>query len=337
MVQALKVRLADIFGRKTPPKKDPFLATIEKVNKVLMSESKEIRPYDHSGTPGGILILKKDIPTIILSDIHARLDYVISILFYEDLMGYTILDKLSLNLVQILCVGDGVHAEGRAAQRWDDAFNEYKNAYKSHVNMDEEMRESFGVMEMIMEIKTSFPNNFHFLKGNHENITNEKGEGNHPFMKYAHEGPMVDYYVKKFYGQELSDQYYLFEKNLPVFAIGKNFLVSHAEPAAFFDRDQIIGYRDFPEVIEGLTWTDDGKSPEGVVEKMFNAYIEEGLREESFYFGGHRPIDGLYNPRAKGKFIQIHNPDKYIVAIMKTNRKINLERDIIEMKKKAKK
>ena len=224
-----------------------------------------------------------------------------------------------------------MHAEGRAARRWSLASHEFRTEFAVHDAMDEEMRESFGVMEMIMELKCACPDNFHFLKGNHENITNESGNGNHAFMKYSYEGSMVALYVQMFYGRNFVDEYYAFEKNLPLLAAGRNFLISHAEPAEFFSRQEIIEYRDNPHVTEGLTWTGDGEADSSAVMDMITEYIDPVYREEAYYFGGHRPVKNLYNTRSDGKYVQVHNPDKFIIARINSTGHIDLDRDIVEI------
>ena len=94
------------------------------------------------------------------------------------------------------------------------------------------MRESLGLMEMVMECKSAFPGRFHFLKGNHENIANEEGGGNHPFVKFALEGFMVADYMRLLLRRRRSwPATTSFEKELPLLAVGSGFLASHAEPA----------------------------------------------------------------------------------------------------------
>lgn len=327
----LKNRLFDIWDRRDPPDPNDFLQLVERINQDLINEDENIRPHDALDLPGGIISLKQNIPTILVPDIHARMDLILSIMLFEDADGHTVIQNMAMDKVQVVCVGDGVHAEKRAAQRWANAFKEFETDYAVHKNIDEEMRESFGVMEMIMEIKSCFPLNFHFLKGNHENISNEEGDGNHPFMKFSYEGPMVAYYVEKFYGEEFLEKYSNFEKNLPIFAIGKNFLVSHAEPRTFYDRETLIEYRDHPEAIIGLTWTSDDAAEDDSVGHMIDYYIDNINQDAAYYFGGHRPVKGLYNERANGRYIQIHNPDKFIIAVIDPNKQINLEEDIIEI------
>jgi len=326
----LKTRLRDIYLRETPPNCEDYLKILYNINSVLLKEDRNIRPNDSSGFPGGIVYLKK-IPTIIVPDIHARMDFVMNILFSKDSDDETNLQKVASDKMQIICVGDGVHAEKRAAKRWAQAYKEFLSDYSVHDSMDEEIRESLGLMEMIMEVKANYPSNFHFFKGNHENIKNEEGGGNYPFLKFSYEGPMMVYYISKFYGEEFLDEYYRFEKNLPLFAVGKNFLVSHAEPLSFYTREEILEYRKNPDVIEGLTWTADDSANDGSVQEMLNYYIEnEEDRKNAYYFGGHRPVKDLYNPRADGRYIQIHNPDKFIIARI-GKEPIDLKRDIIEL------
>jgi hypothetical protein len=203
--------------------------------------------------------------------------------------------------------------------------------FRSHQNMDEEMRESLGVMEMVMEVKRRYPEQFHFLKGNHENIGNESGGGNLPFRKYALEGAMVLAYMQQFYGSLLLRQYARMEKELPLLAIGSGFLLSHAEPATFYPPRKVVGYRNDPEVVAGLTWTDNDEAEEGSVESMLKYYLGEQPPNGGLYLGGHRPAVGSYRLRAGGKYVQIHDPERFVIARLPAVGPIVLERDIVRI------
>lgn len=327
----LKKRLLEIYARENPPAGNEFHKLLKKVNKTLSREDPDQRPRDASGQPGGVIYLLPDATTIIVPDIHARMELVLNVLLYEDRHGRSNLDKLSTGELQVVCVGDGVHAEGRAAKRWALALEEFKADFATHENMDDEMRESFGVMEMVMETKSSFPSTFHFLKGNHENIRNETGSGNFAYGKYAYEGAMVYHYVQKFYSKAFIEQYVVFEKNLPLLAIGNNFLISHAEPYTFFDRRQVIEYRNDPYVVECMTWTDNDMAEDGSVQRMIGHYLGEEQIGQSYYFAGHRAISGRYRYKAESGFVQLHNPKKSIIAVIKPDEKIDLDIDIIEI------
>lgn len=104
------------------------------------------------------------------------------------------------------------------------------------------------------------------------------------------------------------------ELSLPVFIFGPGFLASHSEPARFFPEEEIINARQFPEVVAGLTWTDNGSASVNAVPEMLSFYQRDF--PEALYFGGHRPVSDRYALRAAGRFVQIHNPDKQNVAVV---------------------
>ncbi len=325
----LERKLGELFRNGEPPEVESYRHIVQGALETLASEPEDIRPPDIDGKPGGLVLLNTDIPTIVVPDLHARMDFFLSVLHHRPEDGERAIDLMARGELQIVCLGDGFHAEGRAARRWAAALKEYEDGYKRHRNMDNEMRESMGVMGMVMEVKKSFPGHFHFLKGNHENITNELGGGNYPFRKFAMEGHMVVDYVRRFYGEELLSEYALFEKQLPLLAVGCTFLISHAEPAAFFPRQHVIDYRRHPSVVAGLTWTDNDEAQAGSVSRMISHYLGEDC--PCYYFGGHRPVTGSYKVRAEGRYVQIHDPARFVIAHLPADREIDLDRDVYEI------
>ena len=307
------------------------MGILSTASRALDDEDTFIRPRDSCGLPGGLVHLRRDLATVVVPDLHARADFFLSLMLMEDPRGLSTLARLEEESLQVVCVGDGFHAERRAAERWSRAYEEYVDLFDDHAHMDEEMKESLGLMEMVMEVKAAFPRVFHFLKGNHENIANEEGGGNHPFRKFSHEGMMVSYYVWKFYGEEFLSLYYAFEKKLPLLAVGRNFIVSHAEPALFYDREAVVEYRSRPDVVEGLTWTDNGSAEEGSVERMLAHFLGDEAAVKGYHFGGHRPVRGLYVTRSEGRYVQIHNPDRWVIARVEPHGNIDLEHDIVEI------
>jgi hypothetical protein len=328
-MRALAERLEQIFREEGPPGADALREVVTRAVEALRSEPETVRPRDGEGRPGGLVRLERDLPTIIVPDLHARMDFFLRVLAWEDEAGRTAGELMAAGRLQIVCVGDGVHAEGRAALRWVAALEEFQEGFRSHESMDEEMRESLGLMRMVMETKASFPGRFHFLKGNHENITNELGNGNFPFRKFAQEGLMVLAYVRRFYGEEVLGGLSRFEKELPLLAVGRGFLVSHAEPADFYPRERVVGARDDPDVVAGLTWTDNGEAAPGSVQRMLAHYLGEEEAAGGYYFGGHRPVSGGYELRAEGRYVQIHDPDRFVVARVPDSGAILLERDVV--------
>ena len=75
-----KNRLLDIYGRSSPPDPGEYMLLLERVQEVLDNENAQIRPPDSSGLPGGLVLLKKRVPAIIVPDLHARMNFFLSTL-----------------------------------------------------------------------------------------------------------------------------------------------------------------------------------------------------------------------------------------------------------------
>jgi hypothetical protein len=313
-----------------PPGKDVFINMLTQVNEILENENPEVRPHDTGGRPGGLIYFNRTNNLIMLPDLHARRQFLGHVLDWEAFAGDDVLNQLENGTLSMLCLGDGVHSEGALAGRWRDAFNEYLKGYKKCPNMDAEIADSFNLMLVIMALKIRYPERFHFLKGNHENILNETGNGNYAFAKYANEGAMVFDYFRKFYNEEILNGYARFEKNLPLFVVGSNFLASHAEPEYSFDLEEIVNFREQDGMIESLTWTDNYTSEEGALDSIITNFIPED-NESIYYFGGHRPIRELYNQINDDRYVQIHNPRKEIVVKIDQSQPLDLDNDVIEI------
>lgn len=294
--------------------KEKFEELLSQANAVLENESSEWRPADDGGKTGGLILLRENLPTLIVPDLHGRKDYL------PDLMHYTygkerVFDLLKQGKVQIVCVGDGMHGERRAASRWRQALEEYKKGFAECPAMAEEMTENFQTMAMVMRLKASFPRLFHFLKGNHENILDEEINGNHPFAKFAAEGPMTRAYVETFYGGDFLHLYDRFEKNLPLMARGRFFVITHARPKSNYALHRIINYRTHPEVIEGLTWTRHQVALTGATKDIM-AELFGRVGDHFVWFTGHTANRDLYNKWNEEQLIEIHNPDlRILVAV----------------------
>ncbi len=317
--------LKAVAARRNVPEGNAYLDLVKQTTNLLRHEPAEFRPLDNSGISGGLLLFSDGIPTVIIPDIHGRTDFFLKVLEYRIFPGKKLLEALADGNVRLLCLGDAFHAEGRARDRWARAYKSFLAGNPVNPPMTHEMAENFALMEMIMRCKRAFPKYVHFLKGNHENILNEEGHGN-PFRKFAEEGEMVREFVINQYGKEFLKTYALLEKSFPLCAVGKRFIASHAEPARFYAKDELINIRENPDVILGLSWTGNGDAAKGSVGEMLDAYLP--LKPDAFYFGGHRPVSGTYAFRAGNRYIQINNPELQIIAIVPSDRKFDPEKDI---------
>ncbi len=325
-------RLLEVFLRADKvPEPSLFLAIIQGAINTLDREDVQIRPIDSNGEPGGFLDLSQFSRSIILPDLHARREFLLSLISWKPYDDRVVLQLLEGDSFTLLCLGDGVHSEAQFASRWKEAYKEYIAGYKKHTAIDGEITDSFQLMCAIMLLKIRYPQKVHFIKGNHENILNEMGGGNYSFAKFAYEGAMICEYFKKFYGEELLFNYCAFEKRLPIFAVGRNFVASHSEPAEYYTKEDIINYATNPELIEAFTWTDNHSATITNTDCYLNEYFPSG---NAYYFGGHRPIKGLYNLINQNRYVQIHNPKRYICVKVDVDESpsIELDRDIVELR-----
>ncbi|MGK0289207.1 MAG: hypothetical protein ACI86H_000638 [bacterium] len=299
------------------------------VTEVLKNEVEHIRPKDDLNRSGGIIHLFSDIPTILIPDLHGRYWFLKKVLD-STYQNKRIQDHLKDKTIQLVCVGDGMHAEARAKQRWLGAYEEYQEEFQSTQIMDIEMRESFQTMSLVMKLKILFPQHFHFLKGNHENIKNENAHGNFQFGKFVLEGEMVRSYVEKFLGSAFLENYSIFEYELPLLAIGNDFIVSHAQPREEYQYQEILNYRTEKDVVIGLTWTANKQSPEGTVPNLLKQF-SSNENKKKYWFAGHRPIAGKYNSLEKSKFFQIHNPKSEAYTLLIPGTQFDPERDIFSI------
>ena len=333
-IHELESQLRGLAEAETPPERAELSQILGAGVAALMEENSSVRPEDSSGLPGGVVYLVRDIPTVVVPDVHARRGLILALLQFSLApwgVELTLLEALAEAQAQLVFVGDYVHAEARAFQRWIAAFEEYQGGFKRHEAMDREMTESLGALQMVAILKDAFPRLVHGMKGNHENIANEHGEGNYPFRKFALEGAMVAEYMDRFYGGEPFTAAYRFEKNLPLLAVGNQFMVSHAEPRRAFSAREVVEYRGNEEVVSGFTWTGNGEAEEGSVSEMLISTFGREKAHSALYFGGHRPIESRYALRADGKYVQLHNPERYIAAVLPATGEIDLERDVEEL------
>jgi hypothetical protein len=197
--------------------------------------------------------------------------------------------------------------------------------------MDEEMALSLAAATIVLEAKAAFPRHFHYLKGNHDNITDEEGRGDHSFYKFAAEGAMVASWFRLTYGEELLGRYRLLELDLPVLAAGERFVASHGEPAFALSREDIVESRSRPEVVEALIWTPNGSARDGSVGRSLAAVLGRGASPGALWFAGHRPVSGSYALRAQGLFVQFHDPSSRRVAYLLPGRDPDPDRDIYSL------
>lgn len=311
---------------------DSLFSLCNGVITALENEPSDYRRSNSKNKPGGLLDFTtkntKRLPLVIVPDLHARGYFLMHILDFtcEALGGKTILELLESDSIRIVCVGDIFHSEGRCRDRWKSAWAKYANDEFESEEMIAEMKENLSLLKMLFTLKTVYPRNFHILKGNHENILNESENGNFGFRKFADEGNMVYDFMASHYDEALIHLINCFEKELPLCAIFPECVVTHAEPRYTYEPYEII--EKMSEVTEGLTWTPNDnaefKSVENTMRNLYGASYSDGI----LWFAGHRPVEGKFDLRQDGRFVQIHNPNAENIALVLPDKEFDFYHDI---------
>ena len=219
---ALK-RVREIFGGPLEPLSPPEAsATLKQVNTLLMNEIGHRK--DALGNPGGILELPDNVTPILVGDLHAQLDNLLTIL-----SEHAVLDSLEKGSAALIILGDAVHPE--APGRLDD------------------MESSLLIMDLIFRLKLRFPDNVFFIVGNHDSFL-------HEIMKQGiPQGLLWEKHVLSSRGEEYKADLELFYQQSPLLVLAKDFIACHAGPARKkVSRQSMVDVHQFPDIVHDLTW-----------------------------------------------------------------------------------
>lgn len=313
------------------PDKTLLDSLLQETTAALSNESPEIRPYSvsaHGKLPGGLIRLSAPY-VILIPDLHARFDFLSAVLTAfiqaEKLWNgsQTLLDAMDSGLLEIVCLGDILHGESpESAQNWVLAAEKFAKDGRDEsllsFEMDTEMGDSLAALLLVMKIKALFPESFHCLKGNHDNMSNSSFDGDFAFYKYAREGAMGAAWFRLRYGDDLMKQMRTYERFMPLVAAGMWFCASHAEPRRAISIEDLLYYREHPDVVTDLIWTANGSAEEGSVhESLLNLITTSNLAGcKALWFSGHRPVSGHYALRQNGALVQIHSHTKNQVVLL---------------------
>ena len=262
----------------------------------------------------GIVDLPKGVPTMVIPDIHAQRDYLPRALEHK-IDGKPVLDLLKEGKMNLLCLGDGMHGEGRARSRWLEAEQDFLNNKPSKA-MHDEMVESMGTMKMVMDLKKGLGDNFAYLRGNHDDINPQHG-----YLKFTRVGEsnLVKDWVGKNYGEDLLHQWHDFEKSMPLVAKGSGFVASHAAPGKVLDRREVeaksgSAFRALAWT-ENRNWAEQGQEREEFEENLKVVGAEAGDK----WIVGHRKVENAnYRSQFDDQLIQVNplDTDGFVVAMI---------------------
>jgi hypothetical protein len=196
--------------------------TLKQVNALLRNETGHSK--DALGNPGGILELQDNVTPILVGDLHARVDNLLTILSEN-----AFLDSLENGTAALIILGDAIHSE--------------------EPDRLEEMESSLLMMDLIFRLKLRFPGNVFFIVGNHDSFMHELMKQGIP------QGLLWEKHVLSSRGEEYKTELELFYQQSPLLVLSKDFIACHAGPARRkVSRQILVDARQFPDIVHDMTW-----------------------------------------------------------------------------------
>jgi hypothetical protein len=189
---------------------------------------------------------------------------------------------------------------------------------------------------MIMYLKTLYPQHFHCLRGNHDDMACELARDFTKFvgLKYKDdELVLVDGQVVKTgdrgearlikdwvlaragWGEPFLNHWSLFERSLPLLARSSYFVVSHTLPLIPLTEDAIRD-RERPREITIELTSRRGIQEEAIRGTLNNLGLQETIQR---WFYGHSPVpassnNGRFEEGLDGLLVRFNNPRNYVFA-----------------------
>lgn len=260
---------------------------------------------------GGLVQIPVDVPTLILPDLHAQRDYLCAALS-QKIEGKTAFDLLRQGRLNVLCLGDAMHSEQRNQMRWLQAERDYLEGRQS-LSLEAEITESLGLMVMIFELKSSYPNHFYFVRGNHEDMDPER-----PYTKFTRVGEsnLVKAWVSRNWGDKFLKQWSASEQTMPLMASGGTFVGSHAPPERELTAEEV--QQRTSKAFRALCWSDNTQWKSGSAEEQaFQANCRTfRVSQQRPWVAGHRKVtEGLYRSQLGGRIIQINPIEGWVMIL----------------------
>jgi len=171
------------------------LSLIREVNSIMENEA--YRPKNSQGRPGGLIHLPDDSTVIILGDLHAKSDNLLTALSQN-----SYLEALEDGTASLVILGDAVHPEGEVALH--------------------EMKSSMLIMDLIFKLKVQFPKQVFYMRGNHDSFSEEIAKGGIP------QGLLWEKELNSVRGNEYRKEMERLYNQLPYLIYSNNFISCHA-------------------------------------------------------------------------------------------------------------
>lgn len=188
--------------------RDKALTTLQQVNIFLRTEPH--RPMNNDGRPGGLLELPAYPSTLIIGDLHGQVDNLLKILTENCVLSY-----LRQGTACIVILGDAIHSEISGKM--------------------ESMAESVLIMDIILQLKLTYPEQVHYIRGNHDSFAPAISKNG------ISQGILHQKHLLEIRGPEYVSALQTFWDNIPYIINSSEFIACHAGPPRYdCTRDDLI-------------------------------------------------------------------------------------------------
>lgn len=216
-------RIRELYGQNFEPlEPESALTLLREVNHLMREDP--FRVTDSEGNPGSLVELPAELTPIIIGDLHAQVDNLLTILTEN-----AFLDALERGEAALVFLGDAVHSE--------------------RAGMLDQMDDSVLVMDLILTLKRCFPKRVFFFIGNHDSFSPEVMKGGVP------QSVLWQKKLRACRGEDYANEMALFYQLSPLIVVTADFMACHASPPrTAISRETLINARQFPDLVHELTW-----------------------------------------------------------------------------------
>jgi hypothetical protein len=235
-------------------------------NAINITLNSKNRPKDMNAKPGGLVNIPESLSPLIVGDLHGAVNNLKAIVKHNNN-----LQNLKNNKSMLIIVGDALHNDQTGQML--------------------EMQSSLDSLEYLLQLICDFPNNVIYIRGNHDTFDDRLRKNG------ISQGLEFKKLLLSKTSQECVDSVENFFNALPMFIIGKGYVVTHAGPIRRgATKDEIINVSFDLNKYTQLMWNRINEyrgnaSLKEYGEDDIRASIERlGLPPETYFIVGHNPL-----------------------------------------------